>query len=74
MISASGISICQPNPQKAVAAIAEHVNDRDNSVRTAALSVLIECYLLIGNDVYKFTNNIVSDNMFLSFLNYYNLD
>ncbi|RDD44949.1 Cytoskeleton-associated protein 5 [Trichoplax sp. H2] len=61
MISAVGINICQPSPQKAIANIAEYSNDRDNSVRTAALNVLVECYALIGNDIYKFTNNILND-------------
>jgi cytoskeleton-associated protein 5 len=43
---------------KALPVIAEHVTERESTVRNAALNCLVKCHLHIGNDLYKNLPNL----------------
>ena len=53
------MNVCQPTPQKAVAAIAGQIGDRDNGVRNAALNAVVEAYFLVGEKTcYKYCSQV----------------
>lgn len=59
LIQVFGMNVCQPTPQKAVAAIAGQIGDRDNGVRNAALNAVVEAYFLVGEKTcFKFCSQL----------------
>ncbi|XP_015769974.1 PREDICTED: cytoskeleton-associated protein 5-like [Acropora digitifera] len=59
LIQVFGMNVCQPTPQKAVAAIAGQIGDRDNGVRNAALNAVVEAYFLVGEKTcYKYCSQL----------------
>ena len=59
LIQVFGMNVCQPTPQKAVAAIAGQIGDRDNGVRNAALNAVVEAYFLVGEKTcFKFCSQV----------------
>lgn len=59
LIQVFGMNVCQPTPQKAVAAIAGQIGDRDNGVRNAALNAVVEAYFLVGEKTcYKYCSQV----------------
>lgn len=63
LITSSGVSVCQPSPAKALKEIATHIGDRDNSVRSAALNVIVCAYNTCGETVYKFVGKLNEKDM-----------
>jgi len=63
MLERNGMTVCeQIGASKAMSAIATQVSDRDNSVRSAALDVLVIAFNIVGEDVYKLMGNISEKN------------
>ena len=59
LIQVFGMNVCQPTPQKAIAAIAGQIGDRDNGVRNAALNAVVEAYFLVGEKTcYKYCSQV----------------
>ncbi|KAI8812683.1 armadillo-type protein [Cladochytrium replicatum] len=56
LVQRSGISVC--SPAKCFPSIAQQISDRDPGVRNAALSVLTNAYMQIGDLVYKHIGRI----------------
>nr|XP_039262114.1 cytoskeleton-associated protein 5-like [Styela clava] len=63
LITTIGIDVCQPTPTKALREVASHISNRDNSVRSAALNVLVCAYNTCGDVVYKFVGKLNEKNM-----------
>ena len=63
MLERNGMTVCeQIGASKAMGAIATQVSDRDNSVRSAALDVIVIAYNIVGEDIYKLMGNISEKN------------
>ncbi|XP_070200256.1 cytoskeleton-associated protein 5-like isoform X2 [Littorina saxatilis] len=58
LIEQYGVNICQPTPAQALKAIAGQIGDRDNGVRNSALNTVVAAYMLVGENVYKFTGHL----------------
>eukprot|EP01135_Chromosphaera_perkinsii_P011858 Nk52_evm1s2514 gene=Nk52_evmTU1s2514 len=57
-----GLDVCQPTPAKALHQIAQHIDDRDNSVRTAALNTCLQAYFISKDDIWKLLGPISDKN------------
>jgi cytoskeleton-associated protein 5 len=56
LIKQNDVSVC--NPSKSMPIIAKHIADRDAGVRTGAINVIAEVYILTGDAVYKYLGRI----------------
>jgi cytoskeleton-associated protein 5 len=56
LIQRNGMTVCSPS--KVFPSIATQVGDRDATVRNAALGVIVQAYMLIGDNVYKYFGRI----------------
>ncbi|KAM4603075.1 cytoskeleton-associated protein 5-like [Polymixia lowei] len=63
LIALCGMSVCQPTPAKALKEIAVHIDDRDTSVRNAALNTIVVVYNVCGDQVYKLIGNLSEKDM-----------
>ena len=59
LLQNNGMVVCGASPQKTVPLIAAQISDRDNTVRTAALNTFVIIHGNIGDDVYKFTSQVL---------------
>lgn len=60
LIQRNGLSVCHPN--KALLIIANQISDRDANVRNAALNAIVEAYKQVGDNIFKYINNIPERN------------
>jgi len=60
LIQRNGLSVCHPN--KALITIANQISDRDANVRNAALNAIVEAYKQVGDNIFKYINNIPERN------------
>jgi cytoskeleton-associated protein 5 len=56
LIQRNGMTVCSPS--KVFPSIATQVGDRDATVRNAALGVIVQAYMLAGDNVYKYLGRI----------------
>ncbi|KAJ3118323.1 Microtubule-associated protein, microtubule dynamics during spindle orientation [Phlyctochytrium bullatum] len=56
MIKKNGLSVCTPS--KAFPVIATQISDSDAKVRNAALGVVTQAYMLVGDTVYKYVGRL----------------
>ncbi|KAJ1562829.1 Microtubule-associated protein, microtubule dynamics during spindle orientation [Nowakowskiella sp. JEL0078] len=56
LVQRNGLQVC--NPSKALPVVAGQISDRDAGVRNAAISVITQAYLLVGDGVYKLVGRI----------------
>ena len=62
MIDNYALSVCQPSPGAALKEVARQIGDRDNAVRKAALSALVQAYYKTGDKLYKLIGNVSEGN------------
>ncbi|ORX82097.1 ARM repeat-containing protein [Anaeromyces robustus] len=60
LIQRNGLNVCHPN--KALPVIANQISDRDANVRNAALNTVVEAYKQVGDNIFKYINNIPDRN------------
>jgi len=60
LIQRNGLSVCHPN--KALLNIANYISDRDANVRNAAINAIVEAYKQVGDNIFKYINNIPERN------------
>lgn len=58
MIKDKNTSICLPTIETACKKIAKSIGERDNSVRTSALNCLVAVFILHGDALFKFIDNV----------------
>ncbi|KAJ3121227.1 Cytoskeleton associated protein 5 [Nowakowskiella sp. JEL0407] len=56
LIQRNGLQVC--NPSKTLPIIASQISDRDAGVRNAAINVIAQVYMLVGDQVFKYIGRI----------------
>ena len=57
LIQRNGLSVCVA-PSKTFPLIASQISDRDAPVRNAAMNAIVQAYLLVGENVYKYIGRL----------------
>lgn len=63
LIEKQGMSVCQVGASKSIKAITKQIDDKDASVRNAALDALVTIYNFLGNDIYKLMGTVSEKTM-----------
>ena len=51
--------VCQPTPAKALKEVGAQISDRENTVRSGALNVIVSVYNIVGDQVYKLVGRVM---------------